>query len=52
MSRKPQIESPSIGVIGVSLRGRILAEEAVNAAPGVSIGAAADLREYFSLSQW
>ena len=43
MNRIPETKSLSIGVIGVSLRGRILAEEAVNASPGVSIGAAADI---------
>lgn len=31
-----------IGIIGVSLRGKMLAEEAFNASPGVRIGSAAD----------
>lgn len=43
MTRESQAARLAIGIIGVSLRGRILAEEAVNAAPGVSIGAAADI---------
>ena len=49
MKNRTQNKSPDsldevkIGIIGVSLRGKMLAEGAVNAAPGVCIGAAADI---------
>lgn len=48
MTKDPQnkldesLNELKIGIIGVSLRGRMLAEEAVNASPGVRIGSAAD----------